>query len=261
MEFLLNMPGSFARSFRKHLKWIWLEHGTWATLWTAFAFGVVVGWPPRWVTAAALAGLSAIAAAKVLAVRVHRGQVSGWVPLGCLLAGGFALLPLLLSAPVFVLVVGVSGAVFLAVYFRGSRSPQWTRTLRVELAGLVLMSAAGALAVLASKPHAVWEAAVVWGVSAALFAPAVPRAKLLKARTAGLRIMLFGTALVGVGTFALLAVWGVVPWWGALAGLVFVDDLRAAALVPREKTRRLGMVLTLRNATAVLLVALAWRPF
>jgi hypothetical protein len=256
-----NGAGSFALGCRKHLKWIWLEHGTWATLWTALGFGGLVAWPPTWVTASTLAGLSAVAAAKVLAVRVHRGQVDGWVPIGCLLAGTAALLPVLHSAPSFVLVVGVAGALFLAVYFRASRSPQWTRTLPVELAGVVLMSAAAGFAVLSSRPDAMREAVLTWGLSAALFVPGVPRAKLLKARTTGLRVMLLGVALLGAAAVVLLALEGLIAWWGALAGLAFVGDLRAAVLVPRVKTSRLGMVLTLRNVAAALLVGLAWRPF
>ncbi|MEJ2215130.1 MAG: hypothetical protein P8099_00815 [Gemmatimonadota bacterium] len=258
---ILNAAGSFAREFRRHLKWIWMEHGTWATLWTAFGFGVLVAWPPTWVTAATLVGLSAVAAAKVLAVRVHRGQVSGWVPMGCLLTACAALIPLLRSAPYFVIAAGAAGALFLAVYFRASRSPQWTRTLPVELMGVVLMSAAAGLSVLSSRPDATREAALVWGLSAALFVPGVPRAKLLKARTAGLRVLLLGAALVGVAAFFLLALCGLVPWWGALAGLVFVGDTHAAIRLPHVKTRRLGMVLMLRNVAATLLAGLAWRSF
>lgn len=247
--------------FRQHLKWAWLEHGTWATLWTAFGFGVLVAWPPTGITAATCLGLSAVAAAKVLAMRVHRGQVSAWVPAGLLLAAGASILPVLLLAPVFVVPVGAAGAVFLAVYFRASRSPQWTRTPGVELAGIILMSAAAGFAILSAKPDAVREAAMVWGLSAALFLPGVPRAKLMKRRTTGWRVTLLGTALVGLAAFGLLALAGWVPWWGALAGLVFVGDIRAAAVMPRVRTSRLGVILTLRSVAAVLLTGLAWRPF
>jgi hypothetical protein len=256
-----SAAASFARGFRRHLKWIWLEHGTWATLWTTFGFGVLVAWPPAWATAATLAGLSCLAAAKVLAVRIHRGQVSRWVPVGWLLAGAAALLPVLISAPLFVAAVGAAGAAFLAVYFRGSSDPRWTRTLPVELVGVVLMSAAAGFAVLASRPNAVTQAILAWATSAVLFVPGVPRAKLLKARTPGLRAMLLGVGLLGAAAIVLLALSGRIPWWGALAGLVFLGDLRAAVLTPRIKTRRLGMVLTLRNAAAALLLGLTWRPF
>jgi hypothetical protein len=250
---------SFVRACREHLKWVWLEHGTWAILWTSFGFGVLVAWPPTWITAATLVGVSAVAAAKVLVVRIHRGQVSGSIFMGCLLLAAAASLPLLLSAPWFVMTVGAAGAAFLTVYFRASRSVRWTRTLFVELAGVVLMSSTAGLAVLSARPDAVRSAAIAWGLSAVLFGPAVPRAKLLKAPTVALRIMLLGAAALGATAFALVAVAGLMSWWGALAGLVFVGDLRAAVLLPRVKTSRLGMVLTLRNAGAVLLAGLAWR--
>lgn len=257
----MSAVDSVAQSWRKHFKWVWLEHGTWATLWTAFGFGALVAWPPTWVTAATLGALSVVAAAKVLAVRVHRGQVRVRVLIGCLLAAAAALVPLVRAAPSFVVPVGAAGALFLAFYFRASRSPQWTRTMPVEITGVVLMSAAAGFAVLSSRPDALREAALVWGLSAALFVPGVPRAKLLKARTTSLRVMLLGAALAGAAGFVLLALSGLIPWWGGLAALVFVDDLRAAVLVPSIRTRRLGMVLTLRSVAAVLLVGLIWRPF
>jgi len=261
MAFAVNVKTSLARSVRRQGKWAWLEHGTWATLWTTFGFGVLVAWPPTWVTAATLVGLSAVAAAKVLVARVHRGQMGRWALSTYLVVGGAGMVPLLLSAFSFVLPVGVAGAGFLAVYFQASRSPQRTRTLPVELTGIVLMSSAAGLAVLSAEPAAVGGAALAWGLSAVLFAPGVPRAKLLKSRTAGLRVLLLGMAGVGVAAFVLLASAGWIAWWGALGALAFVGDVSAAVLMRRVGTRRLGMTLTLRNAAVALLVGFAWKPF
>lgn len=247
--------------YRKALKWAWLEHGTWGVLWTAFACGALIAWPPTPTTAATFLGLSALAAAKVLVPRVHRGQLTPQVLGACILVGGAGLSPLLWAAPLAVVAVGAVGGPFLAVYLRGAQSFQWTRSLAVELSGVLLMSSATGLAVLSSRPGALATAALASLLVAALFVPAVPRAKLLKTRKAGLRWLLLGGALTGATMYGLAAVDGLLPWWGALAGLVFLDDVRAALGPEQVTTRRLGVALTLRNAAAVLLLALAWKAF
>ncbi|MCG6986795.1 MAG: hypothetical protein LJF06_01210 [Gemmatimonadetes bacterium] len=246
--------------YRKALKWTWLEHGTWAVLWTAFACGALVAWPPTPTTAATLVGLSAFAAAKVLVVRVHRGQLAPRVLAALVLAGGAALSPLLRAAPLAVIGVGAAGGPFLWIYFRGARSFRWTRSLLVELSGVLLMSSAAGLAVLSSRPHALATAGFASLLVAALFVPAIPRAKLLKSREAAMRWLLLGGALAGATIYGMAAVHGLLPWWGALAGLVFLDDARAGLRPEHGTTRRLGLALTLRNAGVVLLVALAWKP-
>lgn len=257
----VTRTGGGGHAYRKALRWAWLEHGTWAVLWTAFVCGALVAWPPTPTTAATLVGLSALAAAKVLAPRVHRGQLAPFVLWACVLAGGVALSPLLWAAPLAVIGVGAVGGPFLAIYFRGARSFRWTRSLLVELSGVLLMSSAAGLAVLSSRPRALATAGFASLLVAALFMPAVPRAKLLKTWDTGLRWLLLGGAVAGAAIYGMAAVDGLLPWWGALAGLVFLDDARAGLRPEHGTTRRLGLALTLRNSGVLLLVALAWKPF
>jgi len=244
-----------------HLKWIWSEHGTWAVLWTAFGCGLLLAWPPTWITLCTLVGLSAVAAAKVLALRMHKGHVSLRLVGAYLIAGGAALLPLLLAAPLPLVLAGAVGAPFMAVYLRRSKSPRWTRRLTVEYAGVGLMALSAGLAVLSARPGAMGQAVLASILVASLFLPGVPRARLLKTRESSLRWTLLATSLLGALAFVLAAAAGFMPWWGALGGLAFSGDLRAGLMAPRVTARHLGLILTLRNAGAALLLALAWKPF
>ncbi len=244
----------------ERLRAAWGEHGTWAILLTSACLGMVAAWPPGWISLATLAGLSGLAAAKVLAVRTWRRE-EGW---GFLLAvsvgSGLALLPLLVRAPAATAAVGASGLPFLALYLREAREPRWTRTLLVETAGTLLLATSAGLGILASRPLALADAVLASLAAALLFLPGVPRVRLLKEPRGVFRLAVLLLALTGAATIAVLAATGVTAPWGALAALVFAGDLRAAWVVPAVSARHLGLALTLRSVPAALVLGLAWRP-
>lgn len=246
-------------TLRSTLRLAWSEHGTWAILWTSFGLGLLVAWPPGWVTASTFAGLSALAAAKVLLTPARQGKV----PLGATLfpgvAAGLGLLPLLLAAPLPLLVLGLVAAPFVSLYAWEAKDPKWTRTLGVEGAGIVLLASSAGLAILAARPNHLLDAGVASLAAAALFLPGVPRARLLKQPTTALRVALFVLFLVGVGWTVSLAALGFTAWWGTLAALTFAADLRAALVVPRYPAHRLGLLLLFRNTAAVVLLGMSWR--
>ena len=116
---------------RSSIRLAWAEHGTWAILWTSFALGVLVAWPPTWRTACAFAGLSLLAAAKVLLAPARQGRLphAVMVTLGTL--AGLGILPLLLTAPLPLFALGMLAAPFAGLYAWEAADPKWTRALGV----------------------------------------------------------------------------------------------------------------------------------
>jgi hypothetical protein len=246
-------------SFRSTARLAWAEHGTWAILWTSFALGLLAAWPPTWITACTFAGLSFLAAAKVLLTPARQGRVSVLAVLAPGALAGLGLLPLLLAAPLPLLVLGTLAAPLAALAAWEAKDPKWMRTLGVEAAGIALLASSAGLAVLAAGPESLVDAGMASLAAAALFLPGVPRARLLKVPTVPLRATLLLLSIVGVGFTVSLPLLGFTAWWGALAALSFTADFRAAMVVPKYPARRLGLLLLFRNSAAALLLGLSWR--
>jgi hypothetical protein len=221
--------------------------------------GLLAARPPTWTTACAFAGLSFLAAAKVLVTPARQGRLPliTVVILGAL--AGLGLLPLLLAAPLPLLALGAVAVPFAGFYAWEAADPKWTRTLVVEAAGIALLASSAGLAVLAARPKSLLDAGMTSLAAAALFLPGVPRAKLLKTTTTILRATLLLLFFVGVGLMVALPLLGFTAWWGALAALTFAADFRAALVAPKYPARRLGLLLLFRNTAAVMLLGLSWR--
>lgn len=245
--------------FKSTARLAWAEHGTWAILWTSFALGMLAAIPPTWLTASTFAGLSALAAAKVLLTPARQGRLSLITVLCLGVLAGLGILPLFLAAPMALLILGALAAPFAALYAWEAADPKWTRTLGVEVAGIALLASSSGIAVLAARPHHVLDAGMASLAAAVLFLPGVPRARLLKVPTMGLRATLLGLFATGVGFTLTLPLLGFTAWWGAFAALTFAADLRAALVIPKYPARRLGFLLLFRNAAAALILGLAWR--
>jgi hypothetical protein len=136
---------------------------------------------------------------------------------------------------------------------------RWGRSAAVETAGVALLSASAALAVLSTHPMSVKDAALAAGASSSLFLPGVARAKLLKGGSSYQRVALLGLAICGATFLVALVRWSITAPFGALAALAFAGDVRAAIVKPKTTTRHLGFLLTLRGALAATILALAWR--
>jgi hypothetical protein len=238
----------------------WGEHGTWAILWTSFGLGLLVAWPPTWITASTFAGLSFLAAAKVLLTPALQGRLPLAVVLVLGILAGAGFLPLLLSAPVPLMILGALAAPFAGLYAWEAADPKWTRTIPVEALGIALLASSAGLAVLAARPRSLADAGAASLAAAALFLPGVPRARLLKAPAVNLRIALLALFTLGVSFVIALPYLGFTVWWGGLAAFSFAADLRAALVVPRYPARRLGLLLLFRNVAAAAILGLAWRP-
>jgi hypothetical protein len=246
-------------SFRSTARLAWSEHGTWAILWTSFGLGFLASWPPSWITASTFAGLSFLAAAKVLLTPARQGRLPLAIVITLGAVAGLGLLPLLLEAPIPLFALGAVAAPFAALAAWEAKDPKWMRTLGVEAAGIALLASSAGLAVLAARPKNLVDAGMTSLAAAALFLPGVPRARLLKAPSPLLRGALLALFTLGAAFVIALPLFGFTAWWGAFAALSFAADLRAAVVVPRYPARRLGFLLLFRNVAAALILSLAWR--
>lgn len=174
------------------------------------------------------------------------------------LLGIAGLAPLLFNATLPLSVLGLIAAPFAALFVFEADDPKWGRTIAVETAGVAILSASAALAVLSTRPMSVKDAALAACASSALFLPGVARARLLKGGSSYQRFALLGLATCGAAFLLALVRWRVIVPFGALAALAFAGDVRAAIVKPKTTTRHLGFLLTLRGALAAIILALAW---
>ncbi len=245
-------------SWKSSLRGIWGEHGAWAVVLSCYAAGLIIAWPPSPATILLLPGIVFLTGGKGLAQKVRRTG-RGWPWLFIFGAAGIAsVLPTAVKAPLGFAAVAALCAPFLGAYFLMAGSPRLTRSLAVELYGTALLGTVSGLACLGSNPGDLRNAALAWPLFVCLFLPGVLRARLPKTPTVLLRTVCIMLAAAGAALVVVYGLAGRVAWWGVPAGLVFLEDVRGALFIPRWTTKRLGVVLTVRNSLACLVLAAAW---
>ncbi len=244
--------------WKDSLRGIWGEHGAWAVVLSCYAAGLIVVWPPKIASLLLLPAIVLLTGGKGLAQEVRRtGRGWTWLVLFGLM-GGVCALPTALAAPWGFLAAACLSLPFLGVYFLMAGSPRLTRSLVVELYGTALLGTVSGLAYLGTRPASLREAALTWPLFTCLFLPGVLRARLPKAPSPLLRSACIVLAAAGAGLIACYCLIGRLAPWGAFAGLVLLEDIRGALVIPRWTTRRLGMILTFKNAFACLVLAASW---
>lgn len=244
--------------WRSSLKGIWGEHGAWAVVLSCYGAGLLIAWPPSIASLLLLFAIIFLTGGKGLAQKVRRTG-RGWSLLIAFgLAGAASAGPTALAAPWGFFAVACLSLPFLGAYFLMAGSPKLTRSLVVELYGTALLGTVSSLVYLGSHPAGFREAAFAWPLFVGLFLPGVFRARLPKAPTPGLRAACILFAAAGSGLILGYCLVGRLAPWGMLAALVFLEDASGALRIPDWTTRRLGIVLTIKNAAACLLLAAAW---
>ncbi len=245
-------------SWRSSLRGIWGEHGAWAVVLSCYASGVIIAWPPAAASILLLPAVVFLTGGKGLAQKVRRtGRGRIWLAIFGT-AGVASVLPTAVVAPLGFAAVAALSVPFLGAYFLMAGSPRLTRSLAVELYGTALLGTVSGLAYLGSNPEDLKNAALAWPLFVCLFLPGVLRARLPKTPTVPLRTACILLAACGAALVVAYGLAGRVAWWGVPAGLVFLEDVRGAFVIPGWTTKRLGVVLTVRNSLACLVLAAAW---
>ena len=158
----------------------WGEHGAWAIVLSCYVAGLIISRPPSLAGYLLFPSVVLLTAGKGIAKKASRTG-RGLAVLSLVgIVGVLTAVPAALSAPKVFILIAVLTVPFICVYFFFAKSVKVTRSLQVELYGVILLSSVSTLVIATSKSHGIKEALLVWPLFAVLFLPGVARAKLLK---------------------------------------------------------------------------------